>query len=292
MKRLFKRSATVLLVLVLIFSMTAMSVSAFTPPGQLRKAERAGELEQQQHQWRIFNEEGLAQFFRLMPEGIRGKFIPPGLLDKGGLPPGIQQVFGTDPENWPPGIRMRFGDAIDWNDGRWNEREKREVTEVWNRDDLEDAIDEKAEEIKLMRDITIFEALLIDWDLYLDGNGFELGTTSPFDDDWMIEVIDDAHLRVRKLTINGYNESGLEGLIKVEEDATLTAVDNELYDAPIGIAFWLDVDLDDLDDDDLEELLEELEEKADDLEDNNKFDDVDEPVVYYDENDNMIYPEE
>jgi hypothetical protein len=297
MKRLFKRSATVLLVLVLIFSMTAMSVSAFTPPGQLRKAERVGELEQQQHQWRIFNEEGLAQFFRLMPEGIRGKFIPPGLLDKGGLPPGIQQVFGTNPENWPPGIRMRFADAVEWDEEDRDDQSSWLTRDVENFNELKSALESTyVRNIILMDDIIVEDTLVINRKVTIESEDDEKWMLEADEDfeGWMIEVRSTGHLIMYNVVLDGSasDEDDFEGFVKVAKGGKLEVDDNEFNSAPIGIAFWLDVVLDDLDADEREELLEELEEKADDLEDNNEFDDVDEPVVYYDEDDDMIYPEE
>lgn len=106
MKRV-KRISFLLLTVVLILGLTAMSVSAFVPPGHAKRAENAGMM---QDQARFLSEKmnGWASWIDWEDadwdeEDLIG--LPPGIAKKGiPLPPGLMKRL----DNLPPGIMHRF----------------------------------------------------------------------------------------------------------------------------------------------------------------------------------------
>ncbi|RQD69639.1 MAG: hypothetical protein D5S00_06465 [Tindallia sp. MSAO_Bac2] len=98
-----KRTLLLALTLMLIFALVATSAQAFTPPGLLKQMERNNSNEELSVGRSSDGE---------LPPGLRGKGTPPGLEKKGlTLPPGLD---GRD--NLPPGIMMRFIDALNYRD--------------------------------------------------------------------------------------------------------------------------------------------------------------------------------
>ncbi len=81
---------TLALILILVLCFGGLALAA--PPDHAGGPKLAKEYDQE----------------KLIPSGLQGKGIPPGLQKKGGLPPGMQ---GRD--ILPPGIQMRFAEALE-----------------------------------------------------------------------------------------------------------------------------------------------------------------------------------
>ena len=237
MKHWMTRTGVMALVLVLILGLVLVHAEAFTPPGHARKAALEAD------------EEWDDDF--LLPPGLRNKGVPPGLQKQGyTLPPGLMNR-GLD--ELPPGIMMRFLHTWEWQEREapWQREtdEDRVLIEVETLDELLDALNEELEEdqwllIRLENDIELEETLVIDRDVTIDGQQNFLTAGDEFDG-WMVEVEEGAELKLYRTGIQGDmddegNPGDVDGLISVDWDAVLTSGSNRLYDAPIGVALYVD----------------------------------------------------
>jgi len=130
---------------------------------------------------------------------------------------------------------------------------------------LKDELDDDSDIIRLEADIRLDEPLVISRDVIIDGMGYKLTTHSNFKG-WMITIEDDVEAVLENLVLDGGNRSALDGLVKVEDGASLDAMDNYLRNAPVGFGIW------DEDDENVEDLFL----------DQNRFSNVTEKVVFYD----------
>ncbi|MEW5920355.1 MAG: Ig-like domain-containing protein [Bacillota bacterium] len=112
MNRILKRITLFLMVFLLSLCLTSQLLAA--PPGQGKKADS------EKHQFRHQSQEER----KIAPPGLQDGRTPPGLVDKGGLPPGLH---GRSLDELPPGIRnnRNFQEAI--KKLREKEEEKKKV---------------------------------------------------------------------------------------------------------------------------------------------------------------------
>ncbi|SFH65377.1 hypothetical protein SAMN05192551_10214 [Tindallia magadiensis] len=102
---------------------------------------------------------------------------------------------------------------------------------------------------------------------------------------WMLTVDKENSLRLYNVLLNGAmdNNENLEGLVKVEKDADVHATNNILMNAPVGFGVWMET-YDEYEDQKYEEAKQKyLDQK--------KFNNIDEKVVFYNEEGDILYPD-
>ena len=165
-----------------------------------------------------------------------------------------------------------------------------DVAYVDDADDLKAALlNENIGVILLASNITIEEPLAVSRHLIIDGDdSYSLIADEDFEG-WMIEVTEDGDLRLFNMLLDGNFDNNndkdeaeevLEGLVKVEKDALIQARNNTLKNAPVGFGIWMEA---------YEEDDEQYEEDKKQFTDQNDFE-VEQAVVFYDEEGNVLYP--
>lgn len=279
-----KKVLIIALILTMVFGTIAASAQVNVPPGQAKKGMTQAEwmrLLQMREAQEDDDMEGLYGPFGLLPPGLVGKFIPPGLAKKGlDLPPGLSD---RAEEDLPPGIMMRFRQALQWEyEGGVVKPEN--IFTVGNFGDLVDLLyDEDYEEeniiIRLSQDIELEEPLLISGDRRVEINGLNNALTVDEDEflvtHWMITVENGAQLILHNTELDGAlaGNNVLVGLVFVEEGAKLTAKNNLLSYTVNAFGF----DMDEVDYDE-----EEAEDLADKLMKDNSFDEIEYYITIYD----------
>lgn len=238
-------------VLVLILTMVFGTIAASAlPPGQAKKVMTQAEwmnLMQVREAQEDDDMEGLYGPMGLLPPGLMNKGTPPGLLNNGkvGLPPGL---VGRD--LLPPGIQMRFREEAQWRQ-EWGIVNPEFIFEVDSYTALIDRLSdtdymEADMVIRLLDDIELQDSLLIQGDrkveIHGQGNSMTLEEENFDPDDWMMIVEDKTHLFLRNVKLDGTlddeddeddetDDETLEGLVYVEEGAALSTLHNSLSNA-------------------------------------------------------------
>ncbi|MEN1760701.1 hypothetical protein [Anoxynatronum sibiricum] len=192
MKRIISMVVVIGFVIGLLVGGTQVFAETKVPPGQARK-EVVSRLQQQAVTQQQEHEKENDEKFREygpgagLPPGLQGKGTPPGLLKQGfTLPPGLMEK-----EELPPGIQMRFRETLQWQQHWGPEGESGEnytVAEAVSQTTLMQALaNEKVDVIKLTEGIVLTEPLVVNREVWMDGNGQALGAGADYDG-WMIHV--------------------------------------------------------------------------------------------------------
>ncbi|SMP55334.1 hypothetical protein [Anoxynatronum buryatiense] len=274
MKRIISMVVVMGFVIGLLVGGTQVFAEAKVPPGQARK-EAVSQLQQQaatqQQEQENENDEKFREYGPGggLPPGLRGKGTPPGLLKQGfTLPPGLMEK-----EELPPGIQMRFSETLQWQHHWGPEGEPGEdytVAEAVSQTTLMQALaDEKIDVIKLTEGIVLSEPLVVNREVWLDGNGQALVAGADYDG-WMIRVEAAGVLYMKNAVLDGFGEEEehLAGLIKVAIEGIANFTGNDFRNAPLGILVLVET----------EEDWNEVDHAA--ILKYNRFHQVDEPVAY------------